>query len=61
MADIVGLQCTEYKRLETGRFQWPRSGEDLRKLTPQQYRWLMEGLAVEQKKAIRTVSGYTSV
>lgn len=50
-----------YKRLETGRFQWPRSGEDLRKLTPQQYRWLMEGLSVEQKKAIRTVSGYTSV
>lgn len=44
-----------YKRLETGRFQWPRNGEDLRKLTPQQYRWLMEGLAVEQKKAIRTV------
>lgn len=50
-----------YKRLETGRFQWPRSGEELKHLTPQQYRWLMEGLAVEQKKVIRTVNGYTSV
>lgn len=44
-----------YKRLETGRFQWPRSEQELRELTPQQYRWLTEGLCVEQKSAIPKV------
>ena len=37
-----------YKRLESGSFQWPRSTEEVQALTPQQYRWLMEGLKVEQ-------------
>ena len=46
-----------YKRLESGSFQWPRNGEEARQLTPQQYRWLMEGLSVEQPKAHKTVSG----
>ena len=41
-----------YKRLETGRFQWPRSPEEARKLTWQQLRWLLEGLSIEQKTAI---------
>ena len=42
-----------YKRLETGSFQWPRTTDEVRQLSPQQYRWLMEGLAVEQPKAHR--------
>ena len=46
-----------YKRLESGSFQWPRNGEEARQLTAQQYRWLMEGLSVEQPKAHKTVSG----
>lgn len=33
-----------YKRLENGAFQWPRNKDEVRQLTPQQYRWLMEGL-----------------
>ena len=42
-----------YKRLTgTGRFQWPRNEREALALTPQQYRWLMEGLSVEQKKLI---------
>ncbi len=40
-----------YKRLEQGKYQWPRSEQEAKKLTPQQYRWLMEGLKVEQPKA----------
>ena len=40
-----------YKRLEKGAFQWPRSESEARQLTAQQYRWLMEGLNVEQPKA----------
>lgn len=41
-----------YKRLENGKFQWPRKPEEARQITSQQFRWLMEGLAIEQKKKI---------
>jgi len=50
-----------YKRLESGRFQWPRTGDEVRQLTAQQYRWLMEGLSVEQPKAHKPVSGMNIV
>ena len=39
-----------YKRLENGRFQWPRKPQDVLEISEQQYRWLMEGLAIEQPK-----------
>ena len=42
-----------YKRLDNGRFQWPRSETQALMLTPQQIRWLLEGLKIEQPKAIR--------
>lgn len=41
-----------YKRLEQGSFQWPRSESGVRELTPQQFRWLMEGLTIAPKKAV---------
>jgi transposase len=41
--------------LNNGRFQWPRNAEELRKLDAQAFRWLMEGLQIEQPKAIRKV------
>lgn len=44
-----------YKRLERGGFQWPRTAEEMREMTPQQFRWLMEGLSVEQPKALKEV------
>ena len=44
-----------YKRLEDGRYQWPRTETELKELTFQQFRWLMEGLNIYQKKAIRPV------
>ena len=44
-----------YKRLENGRYQWPRSTEEVREMTPQQYRWLMEGLTLEPKKVVKKV------
>jgi len=50
-----------YKRLENGRFQWPRSGDEAKALTPQQYRWLMEGLNVEQPKAHRQAAGLSMI
>ena len=42
-----------YMRLDSGRFQWPRSACEARLLTRQEYRWLMEGLCVDQPKALR--------
>lgn len=44
-----------YKRLSESRFQWPRSLEEVRSLTPQQFRWLMEGLMIAPKKSVRPV------
>ena len=44
-----------YKRLENGRFQWPRKEAEARLLTPQQLRWLLEGISIEQPNALRSV------
>ena len=41
-----------YKRLDNGRFQWPRNETEAKLLTPQQTRWLLENLKIEQPKAI---------
>jgi transposase len=40
-----------YKRLSEKRFQWPRREEELKQLTRQEFRWLMEGLSIAQRKA----------
>ena len=45
-----------YKRLETGRFQWPRKESEAQMITPQQLRWLLEGLSIEQTRALRKVN-----
>lgn len=50
-----------YKRLEESVFQWPRNNEEMKQLTPQQFRWLMEGLSIEQKNVIKDVPGYRNV
>ena len=44
-----------YKRLENGNFKWPRYEEDVKPISWQQFRWLMEGLELEQKSAILPV------
>lgn len=65
--DTRKLKCLYYdrdgwvlmmKRLDgTGRFQWPRSASEARLLTRQELRWLMEGLSIDQPKAIRSADG----
>jgi transposase len=42
-----------YKRLENGNFKWPKSSDQVRELTQQEFKWLMEGLTVDQPKAIK--------
>ena len=44
-----------YKRVETGCFQWPRTKAEMRSLSWQEFRWLLEGLSVDQPKATKTI------
>ena len=36
-----------YKRLANGRFCWPRSKEELRNITMEQYQWLMTVFSID--------------
>ena len=43
-----------YKRLENGKLKWPKeSEEEFILLNDQQYRWLLEGLSINQPKAVK--------
>lgn len=42
-----------YKRLENGSFKWPKDKSEVKPITWQQFRWLMEGLQIEQKQSIK--------
>ena len=44
-----------YKRLEQGKFVWPRDEAEVRAITIQQFRWLREGLTIAPKKAVREI------
>jgi len=50
-----------YKRLERGSFQWPRSESEVRDLSHQQFRWLMEGLSIDQPRAHKLVTEISMV
>ena len=45
-----------YKRLESGSFKWPRFETEARALMAQQYRWLMEGVSIDQPEAHKAVN-----
>lgn len=42
-----------YKRLESGSYQWPRDEDEVRTITRQELRWLLEGLSIHQPKAVK--------
>ena len=42
-----------YKRLENGKYQWHQNSEEARSITQQEFRWLMEGLSIDQPKAVK--------
>ena len=35
------------KRLESGHFSWPRNSSEVRAMTPEQFRWLMQGFSID--------------
>ena len=41
------------KRLDQGRFQWPQDPSQAGELTRQELRWLLEGLSINQPKALK--------
>ena len=45
-----------YKRLDvtSGRFRWPRDSSEVKPISWKQFDWLMDGLELEQPKAIKT-------
>src|SRR5699024_2127940 len=42
-----------YKRLDNGKLKWPKNENEVRNLSQQEIRWLQEGLAIQQSKAIQ--------
>ena len=45
-----------YKRLDNGNFKWPRNKNEARQITKEQYVWLIQGLSIDQPKAIKKVT-----
>jgi transposase len=43
--------CLFYKRLEKGRFQWPKDATDTLCSSERELRWLLEGLSLESLPA----------
>ena len=35
-----------YKRIESGKFQWPRTQEEVMKITQEQFQWLLKGMSI---------------
>ena len=36
-----------YKHVESGHFTWPRNSTELRFMSPHQFHWLMQGVAID--------------
>lgn len=49
--DRNGFILAHKKLLEEMKFQWPKDSEMVKEITCKQVEWLLEGLAIEQKKA----------
>jgi transposase len=45
-----------YKRLEKGKFKWPSNENEVKCITERQLRWLLDGLTIEQPKALKEVT-----
>ncbi len=44
-----------YKRLENGKFKWPRDNNEAKELTEREFAWFCDGLSIEQPKAIKPI------
>ena len=53
--DSNGFILASKKLLEDMKFQWPRTPEEVKEISFQQVEWLLQGLEIEQKKALHEV------
>ncbi len=53
--DSNGFILASKKLLEDMKFQWPRTPEEVKEISYQQVEWLLQGLEIEQKKALHEV------
>jgi transposase len=44
-----------YKRLESGKYKWPRDNNEAKLLTEREFAWFCDGLSMEQPKAIKPI------
>ena len=53
--DRNGFVLATKKLLEDMKFQWPKNKEEAQEISMQQVEWLLQGLEIEQKKALHEV------
>ncbi len=53
--DNNGFILASKKLLDGMKFQWPKNAAEVKEITPQQLDWLLQGLSIEQKKALHPV------
>ena len=53
--DSNGFILASKKLLEDMKFQWPRTPDEVKEISFQQVEWLLQGLEIEQKKALHEV------
>ena len=53
--DSNGFILASKRLLEDMKFQWPRIPDEVKEISFQQVEWLLQGLELEQKKALREV------
>ncbi|MCX7921750.1 MAG: IS66 family insertion sequence element accessory protein TnpB [Clostridia bacterium] len=53
--DGNGYLLATKKLMEEMKFQWPKSPEEILDISQQEYKWLLEGLKIEQPKAHRKI------
>ena len=53
--DSNGFILASKKLLDDMKFQWPRTPEEVKEISFQQVEWLLQGLEIEQKKALHEV------
>lgn len=53
--DKNGFVLASKKLLDEMKFQWPKDAVETKEITSQQLEWLLQGLSMEQKKALHPV------
>lgn len=53
--DNNGFVMASKKLLDGMKFQWPKDAVEVKEITSRQLEWLLQGLSMEQKKALHPV------